>query len=52
LALGGRQSMGEYNNKMADGFNVRECIRGETRLWQNVWGGRLPFVWGGKLTTK
>ncbi len=34
---------------MEDGVNVRGCIGEEARLGRNMWGGRLPIVWGGIL---
>ncbi len=34
---------------MEDSVDVRGCIGGEARPDQNVWGGRLPFIWGGIL---
>jgi hypothetical protein len=34
---------------MADGVNVRGCVGEEARLGQNMWGGRLPVIWGVKL---
>jgi hypothetical protein len=34
---------------MADGIDVRECVGEEARLGWNVWGGRLPVVWGVEL---
>jgi hypothetical protein len=37
---------------MADGVNVRGCVGEEARLGWNVWGGRLPVVWGVKLIDK
>ncbi len=37
------------NNQMEDGVNVRGCVGEEARPGRNVWGGRLPVVWGGIL---
>jgi hypothetical protein len=37
---------------MADGVNIRGCIGEEARLGQNVWGGRLPIIWGVELIDK
>ncbi len=37
---------------MEDGVNVRWCIGEEARPGRNVWGGRLPDVWGGILIDK
>jgi hypothetical protein len=34
---------------MEDGVGVRGCIGEEARPGRNVWGGRLPVVWGGIL---
>jgi hypothetical protein len=34
---------------MGDGDNVRGCVGEEVRLGWNVWGGRLPVVWGVEL---
>ncbi len=34
---------------MEDGVDIRGCVGEEARLGQNVWGGRLPIVWGGIL---
>jgi hypothetical protein len=46
LALGGRRFKCLNNNQMGDGVDIRGCIGEEVRLGRNVWGGRLPFVWG------
>ena len=40
------------NNQMGDGEDVRGCVGEEARLDRNVWGGRLPVVWGVKLIDK
>jgi hypothetical protein len=40
------------NNQMEDSVDVRGCIREEARPGWNVWGGRLPIVWGGILIDK
>ena len=32
--------------------DVRGCIGEEARLGRNVWGGRLPVVWGVELIDK
>jgi hypothetical protein len=37
---------------MEDGVNVRGCVGEEARPGWNVWGGRLPVVWGGILIDK
>jgi hypothetical protein len=31
---------------MKDGINIRGCIGEEARPGRNVWGGRLPIIWG------
>ncbi len=46
LALGGRRFKCLNNNQMGDGDEVRGCVVEEARLGWNVWGGRLPVVWG------
>jgi hypothetical protein len=35
---------------MEDGVDVRGCVGKEARPGRNVWGGRLPVIWGGILT--
>ncbi len=52
MALGGRRFKCLYNNQMGDGDDVRGCVGEEARLGRNVWGGRLPIVWGVKLIDK
>ena len=49
LALGGRRFKCLNNNQMGDGDYVRGCVGEEVRLGRNVWGGRLPVVWGVEL---
>jgi hypothetical protein len=49
LALGGRHFININNNQMEDGVDVRGCVGEEARPGRNVWGGRLPVVWGGIL---
>jgi hypothetical protein len=49
LALGDRRLININNNQMEDGVDVRGCIGEEGRPGWNVWGGRLPVVWGGIL---
>jgi hypothetical protein len=49
LALGGRRFININNNQMEDGVNVRGYVGEEARPGRNVWGGRLPVVWGGIL---
>jgi hypothetical protein len=49
LALGGRGFIFINNNQMSDGVSVRGCVGEEARLGRNVWGGRLPVVWGVEL---
>ncbi len=34
---------------MEDCVDVKGCIGEEARPGRNVWGGRLPIVWGGIL---
>jgi hypothetical protein len=53
LALGGHRFKCLNNNQMGDGDEVRGCVGEEARMlgW-NVWGGRLPVVWGVKLIDK
>jgi hypothetical protein len=31
---------------MEDGDDVKGCVGEEARLGRNMWGGRLPVVWG------
>ena len=52
LALGGRRFKCLNNNQMGDGNDVRGCVGEEARLGWNVWGGRLPVVWGVELIDK
>jgi hypothetical protein len=47
LALGGRPFININNNQMEDGVEIRGCVGEEARPGQNVWGGRLPIIWGG-----
>jgi hypothetical protein len=49
LALGGRCFININTNQMEDGVNIRGFIGEEARPGRNVWGGRLPIVWGGIL---
>ncbi len=51
MALGGRR-LSIYNNQMEDSVDVKGCIGEEARPGQNVWGGRLPVIWGGLLIDK
>jgi hypothetical protein len=44
VALGGRHFLFINNNQMADGVDVRGCVREEARLGWNMWGGRLPVA--------
>jgi hypothetical protein len=37
---------------MEDGVNIRGCVGEEARPGPNLWGGRLPIVWGGILIDK
>ncbi len=52
MALGGCHFININNNQMEDGVDVRECVGEEVRPGQNVWGGRLPVIWGGILINK
>ncbi len=52
MALGGRHFININNNQMEDGVNVKGCVGEEARLGRNVWGGRLPLIWGGILIDK
>ena len=52
MALGSRHFKCLNNNQMGDGDDVRGCVGEEARLGRNVWGGRLPVVWGVELIDK
>ncbi len=52
LALGGRRFININNNQMEDSVDIRECVGEEVRPGWNVWGGRLPIIWGGILIDK
>ncbi len=52
MALGGRCFININNNQMEDGVDIRGCAGEEARPGWNVWGGRLPIVWGGILIDK
>ncbi len=52
MALGGLCYININNNQMEDGVNVRGCIGEEARRGRNMWGGRLPVVWGEILIGK
>jgi hypothetical protein len=47
LALGSCRFININNNQMEDGVNIRGRIGEEARPGRNVWGGRLPVIWGG-----
>jgi len=47
LALGGRISIKTRNNQIKVGVDVGRGFGEGARPGRNVWGGRLPFVWGG-----
>ncbi len=49
MALGGHCFININNNQMEDGVDIRGCVREKARPGWNVWGGRLPIVWGGIL---
>jgi hypothetical protein len=34
---------------MEDDVDIRRCVGEEARPCRNMWGGRLPVVWGGVL---
>ncbi len=52
MVLGGRPFININNNQMEDGVKIRGCVGEEARPGQNVWGGRLPIVWGGIFIDK
>ncbi len=52
MALGGHRFININNNQMEDSVNVRGCVGEEVRPGWNVWGERLPVVWGGILINK
>ncbi len=52
LALGGLRFININNNQMEDGVDVKGCVGEEAWLGWNVWGGRLPVIWGGILIDK
>jgi hypothetical protein len=37
---------------MEDCVEVKGCVGEEARLGRNVWGGRLPVIWGVKIIDK
>ena len=47
VALGGRLLMKTRNNQINVGADVGRGFGEGARPGRNVWGGRLPFVWGG-----
>ena len=47
LALGGRLLMKTRNNQINVGSKVGRGFGEGARPGRNVWGGWLPFVWGG-----
>ena len=47
LALGGRLLMKTRNNQINVGADVGRGFGEGARPGRNVWGGWLPFVWGG-----
>jgi hypothetical protein len=49
LALGGCHFININNNQMEDSVDIRGCFKEEARPSWNMWGGRLPIVWGGIL---
>ncbi len=52
MALGGHRFININNNQMEDGVGVKGCIGEEARPVRNVWGGRLPIIWGRILIDK
>ncbi len=49
MALWGRCFININNNQMEDGVEVKGCVGEEARPGRNMWGGRLPVIWGGIL---
>jgi hypothetical protein len=49
LALGGCRFIKINNNQMEDGVDMKGCVGEEARPGRNMWGGRLPVIWGGIL---
>ena len=47
MALGGRLSIKTRNNQIKVGVDFGRGFGEGARPGRNVWGGRLPFVWGG-----
>jgi hypothetical protein len=47
LALGGRLSIKTHNNQITVSVDVGRGFEEGARPGRNVWGGRLPFAWGG-----
>ncbi len=52
MALGGHRFININNNQMEDSVDVKGCVGEEARPGWNVWGGRLPVVWGWILIDK
>ncbi len=52
MALGGCCFININNNQMKDCVDVRGCVGEEARPGRNMWGGRLPVVWGEILIDK
>ena len=52
MALGGRRFININNNQMEDSVDIRGCVGEEVRPGWNMWGGRLPIIWGGILINK
>ncbi len=52
IDIDGRRLLFKHNNQIKVGFNVGRGFGEDARPGRNVWGGRLPFVWGGSLKTK
>jgi hypothetical protein len=52
IDLDGRRLLFKHNNQIKVGVDVGRGFGEDARPERNVWGGRLPFVWGGSLKTK
>jgi hypothetical protein len=52
INLDGRRMLFKHNNQIKVGVNVGRGFGEGAQPGRNVWGGQLPFVWGGKLKTK
>ncbi len=52
IYLDGRRLLFKHNNQIKVGVDIGRGFGEDERPERNVWGGRLPFVWGGSLKTK